>query len=113
MRYRGQRPKIGAPPSSPSLTGPPAASQSRDPVTKMVVTLRSGVQITVDVEKFSTGGSPVGGHLRQLKWTQPENPEVELNWVDLAEVAAVHAEHRRPLEIIPVQPKTILRGKRP
>ena len=59
---------------------------------KMVVTLKSGVQIKADVEDFTTGASPVFGELRNLKWTTTERPEVRINWLDMGEVAAVHAE---------------------
>ena len=56
----------------------------------MVVTLRSGVQIKMDVDEFSTGHSPIGGDLRSLKWSGTS--DTELNWLDLSEVVAVHGE---------------------
>ena len=59
---------------------------------KMVVTLKSGIQIKADVEEFTTGRSPVFGELRELKWTSTERPEVRISWLAIGEVAAVHAE---------------------
>jgi hypothetical protein len=59
---------------------------------KMVVTLRNGVQIAADVEEFSTGRSPIGGVLKSLKWITTEEPQTVLNWLDMGEVVAVHAE---------------------
>jgi hypothetical protein len=59
---------------------------------KMVVTLRSGVQIKADVESYSTGSSPIAGDLRQLKWTTAENPSVTIEWLAMSEVVAVHTE---------------------
>ncbi len=61
-------------------------------VMKMVITLKSGVQIKADVEDFTTGTSAVLGELRELKWTAAGRPEVQVNWLDIGEVAAVHAE---------------------
>jgi hypothetical protein len=60
---------------------------------KMVITLKSGVQIKADVEGLTTGVSPVFGELRNLKWTTTEQPEVRISWLDIGEVAAVHAEY--------------------
>ena len=60
---------------------------------KMVVTLKSGVQIKADVEDFTTGTSAVLGELRNLKWTSAERPAVRIQWLDMGEVAAVHAEY--------------------
>jgi len=59
---------------------------------KMVITLKSGVQIKADVEDFTTGASPIFGELRNLKWTTTEQPEVTISWLDISEVASVHAE---------------------
>lgn len=59
---------------------------------KMVITLKSGVQIKADVEEFTTGRSPVFGELRELKWTSTERPDVRISWLAISEVAAVHAE---------------------
>jgi hypothetical protein len=59
---------------------------------KMVITLKSGVQIKADVEDFTTGTSPVFGELRNLKWTTTEQPGVVVSWLDISEVAAVHGE---------------------
>lgn len=60
---------------------------------KMVITLKSGVQIKADVEDCTIGRSPVFGELRELKWTLPEEPDVKIGWLDINEVAAVHAEY--------------------
>lgn len=57
----------------------------------MVITLRSGVQIRMGVEEFSTQRTPIGSELRGLKW-KCDGTGDELNWVDLNEVVAVHAE---------------------
>lgn len=59
---------------------------------KMVVTLKSGVQIKADVEEATIGRSAVFGELRDLKWTSTERPAVRISWLDMNEVAAVHAE---------------------
>ncbi len=59
---------------------------------KMVITLKNGVQIKADVEDYTIGRSPMVGELRELKWTSPERPNVKIGWLDLAQVAAVHAE---------------------
>jgi hypothetical protein len=58
---------------------------------KMVITLRNGVQIKMNVEAFSVGRSPIGAELRTLTWTLSD-ASTELSWVDLREVVAVHAE---------------------
>jgi hypothetical protein len=60
---------------------------------KMVVTLKSGVQIKADVETFTTGTAQLSGELRNLKWTTTEQPGVKINWLNLEEIAAVHAEY--------------------
>jgi hypothetical protein len=59
---------------------------------KMVITLKSGVQIKADVEDCTVGRSQVFGELRDLKWTSTERPGVRIGWLDMGEVAAVHAE---------------------
>jgi hypothetical protein len=59
---------------------------------KMVVTLKSGVQIKADVEDSTVGRSAVFGELREPKWTSTERPAVRIQWLDMGEVAAVHAE---------------------
>ena len=59
---------------------------------KMVVTLRSGVQIRVDVTALSTGPDPLGD-LRPWRWTSPKDAGTVLRWVDPHEVVAVHAEY--------------------
>lgn len=59
---------------------------------KMVVTLKSGIQIRAAVEDFTTGASPVLGELRNLKWTATQRAHVQIHWLDISEVAAVHAE---------------------
>ena len=56
---------------------------------KMVITLKSGVQIKADVEEFTTGASPVFGELRNLKWTATEQPEVRITWGRLLGVVLV------------------------
>ena len=58
----------------------------------MVVTLKSGVQIKADIEDSAIGKSPVFGELRELKWTTTGRPDVQIQWLDLNEVAAVHTE---------------------
>lgn len=59
---------------------------------RMVITLKSGVQIKADVEDCTIGRSPVFGELRELKWTTTDRPAVTIGWLDMNEVAAVHAE---------------------
>lgn len=59
---------------------------------KMVVTLKSGVQIKSDVEEYTTQKSPIFGELRGLKWTTTEQPTVVISWVNPDEIAAIHAE---------------------
>jgi hypothetical protein len=59
---------------------------------KMVITLKCGVQIKADVEDATVGRSAVFGELRELKWTSTERSAVRIQWVDMGEVAAVHAE---------------------
>jgi hypothetical protein len=59
---------------------------------KMVITLKSGVQIKADVEDFTTGTSPLFSDLRTLKWTTTERPGAVVQWLDISEVAAVHGE---------------------
>ena len=67
-------------------------SESGAKAMKIVITLKSGVQIKADVEDCTIGKSPVFGELRELKWTTTEQPAVKLGWLDINEVAAVHAE---------------------
>lgn len=64
----------------------------------MVVTLRSGTQLRIDVDSFSTGSAPLSGNLQQLKWSRATGATNELNWLNLDEVAAVHAEDMPPLQ---------------
>jgi len=59
---------------------------------KMVVTLKSGVQIKADVAEYTTQKSPIFGELRGLKWTTTEQPRVVISWVNSSEIAAIHAE---------------------
>lgn len=60
---------------------------------KMVITLKSGVQIKADVETFTTGTAQLSGELCNLKWTSTDRPHVKINWMDANEIAAVHAEY--------------------
>ena len=55
----------------------------------MQVTFKSGAQVTVDAEDFSTGRSTVTGELRELKWTTPEEYAAKLCYLNLDEVAAI------------------------
>lgn len=59
---------------------------------KMVVTLKSGVQIKADVEEYTTKKSPIFGELRGLEWKTTDQPTVVISWIDAGEVAAIHAE---------------------
>jgi hypothetical protein len=60
---------------------------------KMVVTLKSGAQIRVGVKEFTVSTGRLSSELRALNWTHDDDPlGTSLNWIDMAEVAAVHAE---------------------
>lgn len=65
----------------------------RHPVRKMVVTLKSGVQIKADVEAYAAEWSPAGG-LRRLKWRLAGQSDTSLAYLDVREVAAIHEEDR-------------------
>ena len=72
---------------------------------KMVVTLKNGVQVKSDVKEFTTGTAQIFGDLRSLKWTATEWPQTQINWIDISEIAAVHAEYDRdgvdaPVEVV-------------
>ena len=58
---------------------------------QMVITLRNGVQLRMEVESFSTGSSPIGGDLRRLEW-KGRTGSTDINWLDMREVVAVHGE---------------------
>ncbi len=61
--------------------------------TTMVVTLRSGTQIRIGVKEFTVQSASLSAELRGLKWVPDDNPAgSSLPWLDLSEVAAVHAE---------------------
>ena len=59
---------------------------------KMVITLKSGVQIKADVENCTIGSS-LSEELRELKWTSTERPAVRIGWLDLSQVTAIHTEY--------------------
>jgi hypothetical protein len=58
---------------------------------KMVITLKSGTQISTQVEEYTLGRNPLGG-LTKLEWTATESADSRLKYLDLSEVAAVHTE---------------------
>jgi hypothetical protein len=60
---------------------------------KLVITLKSGVQIKADVDSFTTTSNKISGELRGIRWEASGKAGTSVNWLDLAEVAAVHAEH--------------------
>jgi hypothetical protein len=60
---------------------------------KLVITLKSGVQIRSDVDSFTTTTGKLAGELHGVRWVSADNAKTSLNWADLSEVAAIHAEH--------------------
>jgi hypothetical protein len=60
---------------------------------KLVITLRNGVQIKTGVETFTVTRNNLTGELRGIKWEASDDATASLNWLDLAEVVAIHAEH--------------------
>jgi hypothetical protein len=66
---------------------------------KMVVTLKSGTQIKVGVKEFTIRQGRAEGDLRGIDWTYDDDPHgSSLKWLDISQVAAVHAE-REPGDI--------------
>lgn len=59
----------------------------------MLVTLKSGAALRIQVEKFTLARSVHGG-LAKLAWTAAEDAETVLHYLDVNEVAAVAAEKR-------------------
>lgn len=58
---------------------------------RMQITFKSGAQIEVDVEEFSTGRSSVTDKLVKLHWTTPADCTAKLHTIDLGDIAAVVA----------------------
>lgn len=58
----------------------------------MVVTLKSGIQIRQTVEEYTVEKSALLGELRGLKWTFGDTHDVNIKWMDVGEVAAIHSE---------------------
>lgn len=56
---------------------------------RMQITLKSGTQVTVDVEDFNIGRSNLDGDLVELKWTTPPERIAKLCYVRLDEIAAI------------------------
>lgn len=57
----------------------------------MVVTLKSGVQIRMDVSEYTVqlnGLNAIAG----LKWAGTDSSDTSLRYVDLDEIAAIHTE---------------------
>jgi hypothetical protein len=61
----------------------------------MVITLKSGVQIRVDVDQYTVQEYRTG-ELAGLKWEATENTTAAPKWLDVTEVAAVHTEWPKP-----------------
>ncbi|MFB9681249.1 DUF6221 family protein [Streptosporangium vulgare] len=57
----------------------------------MIVTLRSGTQISVQVDEYKIGRNSFGG-LTALDWAGTVEADSRLRYLDLDEVAAVHTE---------------------
>lgn len=57
---------------------------------KMVVVLKSGVELQFPVENFEVARGTMEGDLRSIKWTTNGYPSPK--WFNLAEVAAVYAK---------------------
>ena len=57
----------------------------------MVVTLKSGTQIRVQVTDYSIGRNRLGDFAR-LKWTSAGAPAATLTYVDVDEIVAIHSE---------------------
>jgi hypothetical protein len=66
-------------------------NRGKDRDMKMQITFKSGAQIVVDVETFSTGRSQLTNELTSLNWTTPPSWTAKLHTVTLAEVVAVVA----------------------
>lgn len=58
---------------------------------RMQITFKSGAQITVDVDEFSTGRSPATNELTRFGWTTPDAWTARLHTITLSEVAAIVA----------------------
>lgn len=56
----------------------------------MILTMRGGAQLSIPVDKFETGRSPLDGSLTKLNWTRPAGADTRLCWVDLDQIAAIH-----------------------
>lgn len=72
-----------------------SATQDDGPML-MVVTLKSGVQIRMQVEKFVITSNGLGQAVG-LRWEGAESSLVSIEHLDFGEVAAVHAEWPTPI----------------
>jgi hypothetical protein len=74
------------------------------------LTFRSGAQILVDVDEFTTGTSKVNGALRSLRWRTPADWTRKLDTVNLGEVVAVVAVRETWEVVDAANPPTDLAG---
>jgi hypothetical protein len=58
----------------------------------MVITLKSGVQLSFEVDGYETKTSKLTGDLESLTWTYGASVAKRLSYVALDQVAAVHRE---------------------
>lgn len=76
---------------SQSTADAPIAEETRTGRMFMVVTLKSGVQLRVDVDEYTVGLNGLG-ELKRLKWKANEATTSNIKYVDLDQVVAVHTE---------------------
>ena len=58
---------------------------------RMQITFKSGAQIEVDVEEFTTGRSPLNNELVKLNWTTPADAAAKLHTIEIDDIVAVVA----------------------
>lgn len=58
----------------------------------MVLTLKSGTQIRIEVTEFTTRKDLAGTEFSQLSWVTPETAKTKLHSLILSEIACVHIE---------------------
>lgn len=73
----------------------------------MVITLKSGVQIRVDVKSYEAKRRSASGELIELAWELDDDPlGNSIGYINVGEVASVHSEREaREPGLIPVDAK--------
>lgn len=72
---------------------------------RMVITLKSGAQVSADVTELTVGRSKLTGERERLAWTSSSDRTSKLQYVRLEEIAAIHTEDE-----LTASPSTEMKG---